>query len=66
MYLVPKSLTGIRIPIVYLQGAVLKLVDRKKYLGVFFTSDMKDNIDLQRELRSIYRRGKILLRIQYM
>ncbi len=33
-----------------------------KYLGCYMTDDMSDNLDLQRQLRSIYSRGNMLLR----
>ena len=35
---------------------------RGKYLGVFITSDLSDNIDMTRHMRSLYARANILLR----
>ena len=62
MSIIPKSLKGLRIPNIQLNGKCLKFIHQKKYLRVLFTEDTKDNLDMARELRSVYCRGNILLR----
>lgn len=62
MCILPKALKDLRVPNVKLKDSNLKWVETKKYLGVLFTSDTKDNKDVQREVCNIYRRGNIMVR----
>ena len=39
----------------------LKYVDSVKYLGVILSKDFSDNLDIQRQLRSLYARANTIL-----
>ncbi|XP_026316446.1 uncharacterized protein LOC113227690 [Hyposmocoma kahamanoa] len=56
-------------PNVTLCGAPLKVVSRFKYLGHWITDDLSDNVDIERERRSLWviytRRTYNGLRVQY-
>ena len=43
-------------PSLYIDNSELLFVDTVKYLGIFITSDLNDNIDMKRQLRSLYAR----------
>ena len=49
-------------PDIYLSGTVLQYVESFRYLGHIITNDFKDDVDIQRELKSIYVRGNVLVR----
>ena len=44
-----------------LNAAPLPYVDSVKYLGFMFTPDSKDDIDMQRQLRTFYARSNTIL-----
>ena len=58
----PKRLKNLSIPNVYLNGKPLKFIDKHKYLGVIFSEHQSDNDDIDRQTRSIYARGNMLIK----
>ena len=50
-------------PLLYMDSQVLKYADNVKYLGFTFSSDQKVDIDILRQLRTIYTKSNILLRL---
>ncbi|XP_013177643.1 PREDICTED: uncharacterized protein LOC106125109 [Papilio xuthus] len=50
------------VPNILLCGTSLKKVDKFKYLGHWITEDMKDNLDIERERRSLSVRCNMLAR----
>ena len=57
-----KVFEGFTMPKFRICCSVLKEVTAQKYLGAYFTSDRLENVDMKRELCSVYTRGNILLR----
>ena len=49
--------------LLYMDSQVLKYVDNVKYLGFIFGSDYKDDNDILRQLRMLYTKSIILLRL---
>ena len=49
-------------PIVTLSGNALRYVDGHKYLGVYVTTNFKDDINIRSQTCSIYSRGNMLIR----
>lgn len=49
-------------PQVAMNGKCIQDVQSAKYLGHQLSSDMSDNVNIQRQLRSVYARGNMLLR----
>ena len=49
-------------PPMILNAAPLPYVDSVKYLGYMFTSDPKDDVDMQKQLRTFYARSNTILR----
>ena len=45
-----------------LNAALLAYVDSVKYLGFMFNPDSKDDVDIQRQLRTFYVRSNTILR----
>ena len=62
MYILPDSLADLRIPDLYLKKSKLVWTTSKMYLGVVFSSDQLDDLDINRERCSMYGRGNILVR----
>jgi hypothetical protein len=56
------KLCNLPIPTVYLNNNALEWKPQHKYLGVLLDHNLKDDIDIRRQLRSIYARGNILIR----
>jgi hypothetical protein len=50
------------VPPVVLDGSVMKIVDKFRYLGHMLTEDMKDDVDMERERRALAVRGNMLAR----
>ena len=50
------------LPNIYMAGSQLQYVSSFKYLGHFITVDLKDEMDIAREVRSLYSRGNTLIR----
>ena len=49
------------LPCLQLSGSVLKSVSSHKYLGVFITTDLKDDSSIRHQSRSTYSRGNIII-----
>ena len=47
---------------IYLIGSLLSYVDQFKYLGYFITADFADDLEIERERRSLAARGNLPLR----
>ena len=58
----PKGLKDLYFPRLYLNGVVVKVVSKEKYLGAFMVDDFSDDDDIMRQTRSIYAHGNVLLR----
>ena len=46
---------------IYLGKTKLKWVTEQKYLGVYICSNLSDECDIKRQIKSIYARGTILV-----
>ena len=62
MCIKPKERGNVSVPDVTLDGKCLKWIAEHKYLGVIIREDLKDDVDIQRQLRSLYARGNLLVR----
>ncbi len=58
----PAARKDVNIPNVFLNSKPLVWVKKKKYLGVWLTENLNDNIDIQRQVCAMYSRGNMLLR----
>jgi len=58
----PKQLSSLFVPEFTLNGKVLNMVCCDKYLGVFISDNLRDDNDINRELRAIYARGNVLIK----
>ena len=45
-----------------LNGVLMEYVTNVKYLGLMFTSESKDDVDTQKQLRTFYARSNTILR----
>jgi len=61
MSFMPKGLK-LTVPNLYINGKNLTWVSDYKYLGIFLDSHYTDDIDINRQVRSIYARGNMLIR----
>jgi len=61
MAILPKWLKSISLPVFLLNGKPLKYVSLQKYLGVLITNDLCDNRDMERQRKSIYCTGNMLI-----
>ena len=52
----------LKIPDVYINDVKLDYVQQIKYLGVILTNTFKDDMDIARQLRSLYASSNIILR----
>ena len=50
-------------PLLYMDNQVLKYADNVKYLHFTFSSDQKDDNDILRQLRMLYKKSNRLLRL---
>ena len=63
MFIKTKVRFNIGIPDVFLNGNVLQWITEHKYAVVIISVDYKDNLDIKRQIKSIYyTKGDILLR----
>ena len=62
MCIKPKWLKHMEVPTVYLNNTPLTYVDCHKYLGVVLSKDLSDNLDLLRQVKSIYSRGNEIIK----
>ena len=51
----------VKVPVIKLDGAILPPTDTHKYLGVLITSNDYDDLDINRQRRSVYARGNMLI-----
>ena len=58
----PKNMRSLFVPAFTLNDKVLEVKSCHKYLGVFIHDGLKDDIDINRELRGIYARGNVLIK----
>ena len=49
-----------------LKGITLHVVDTYKYLGRYITEDLSDDVDINRQRRTLFVQGNIILRTFYM
>ena len=57
-----RSKTASELPNIYLSNQKLDYVSNFRYLGHYITTDFRDDTDIQRELKSLYTRGNIIVR----
>jgi exonuclease III len=57
---IPNVLRNLYIPQVFLGSDILKFVHENKYLGVFICADCTDDVDVTRQMKSLYRNGNLL------
>ena len=62
MVFMPKSMANITVPNFKLKGDSLIRVYTQKYLGVILCEEQKDDLDIQRQIKSIYCKGNILIK----
>ena len=58
----PKWLKDLKSPHITLNGSTLDFVDNHCYLGVQLSQDVKDELDMKKQMKSIYARGNGLIR----
>jgi hypothetical protein len=58
----PSNKKRLHVPQFELDGKALHMVDNYKYLGVILTNDEFDDMDIRKEMRSLYARGNSLIR----
>ena len=58
----PPNLKNLYFPRLYLNNERVKVVTKEKYLGAFIVEDGSDDEDINRQLRSIYAHGNVLIR----
>ena len=61
MTIVPKWLKSFNVPDFTLNGRKLKSVEQQKYLGVLVTNSFTDDLDIKRQIRSIYCTGNMII-----
>ena len=57
----PSSCSNLFVPKIVLGNSVLKRVYTHKYLGVFVTADLSDDLDIERQIHATYVRGNMLI-----
>ena len=57
---------NVAFPNIYLGMKMLNNVDKYKYLGHWISSDLTDNLDINRQVQNIYSRGNMLIRKFYV
>ena len=48
--------------VMFLNSIVLQFVNKVKYLGLYITDDFKDDVDMKRQLSSIYCKSNMLIK----
>jgi len=61
MYVKSKKFNDLVVPNFTLDGKNLRYVDKEKYLGVIMADDSRSDNDINRQMRSIYGRGNIII-----
>ena len=62
MLIRPKWLKDLQTPSVTLNDKVLDFVEDHSYLGVRFSDQLSDDLDIKKQMKSIYARGNTLIR----
>ena len=62
MYIMSKKFKDLNIPQFYLDGKLLSYNEHQKYLGVFISDNCKNDKDMNRQMRSLYGRGNVIIR----
>lgn len=62
MTVLPKWLKHLYVPKFLLNGVELKSVKRQRYLGVYITDDFTDDADIERQRKSMYCIGNMIIR----
>ena len=62
MCIKPRGSSQLYVPRICLNGLVMDVVDRYKYLGFELTDDMSDDNDIKRQIRSLYSRGNLIIK----
>ncbi len=62
LFMSTKDDTNLVLPIFWLDDEVLPVVEVTKYLGHFFTNDLHDDKDIQRQCCKLYGQGNMLIR----
>ena len=52
----------VKVPVFTINGKNVMIVEQFKYLGFCISSDMKDDCDINRQIRSFYSRGNIVIK----
>ena len=58
----PKQFCNKDNPTMYLDDTCLRWVSSHKYLGVMISNDCKDELDIQRQIKSYYTKGNMIIR----
>lgn len=61
MVIKPKKYKNLVVPNFILNSCTLEITDTIKYLGCIISSDRSDNLDIKRQIRSVYARGNVLI-----
>ncbi len=61
LFISTKDDKNLVLPIFWLNDEVLPVVEVTKYLGHFFTNDLRDDKDIQRQCGKLYGQGNILI-----
>ena len=62
MFLRPKCFKYSFAPCLRSSGSVLKCVSSHKYLGVYITTELKDDASIRYQCRNMYSRGNMIIR----
>ncbi len=62
MYIKARKFKDLQVPVFTLNGRILEYVNKEKYLGFIMSNDCKDDLDMNRQMRSIYGRGNMLIK----
>ena len=62
MIIKSKLCKGYDVPIFYLNETPIDVVVNHNYLGVIISDNRKDDLDIKRQIRSIYARGNTILK----
>ena len=58
----PKKKSNLQVPVFNINGNAIDIVTDYKYLGFSLWDDMKDDIDINTEIRGLYTRGNMVIK----